>query len=235
MEFRLLRSFRSVFDGRRYLHRSSSQGDAVAVELFEDLVALGRSPKLLRAVGEGVAGVNKENRRLGIKARRGDGTFGEIVPGTHPDSIAGFIVKRGPIATIEIGVEVKILAKAMIKQIDRVITVLGNQSAEFRKGGGNPLCVGIVAINRASVATGYEGDRAFRTDGRSNRHPIQEADEAERRLRAEAQQHFDEFLILRFAASNEEPYPFDWYDEDDTKQEYGAILARLSREYEARF
>jgi hypothetical protein len=176
MEFRLLRGFRSIFDGRRYLHRSSGQGDAVAVELFEDLVALGRSPKLLRAVAEGAAGVNMENRRLGIKARRGDGTFGEIVPGTRPGSVSGFAVKRGPIATIEIGVEVKILAKAMIKQIDRVITVLGNQSVEFRKGGGNPLCVGIVGINRASVATGYEGDRAFRTDGRSNRHPIQEAD-----------------------------------------------------------
>jgi hypothetical protein len=42
-------------------------------------------------------------------------------------------------------------------------------------------------------------------------------------------------LVLRFSATNEEPYPFDWRDEDDTKREYGAILARLSREYEARF
>jgi len=45
-----------------------------------------------------------QNRRHGIKARRGDGSFGEIVPNVPAIADAGFAVKRGPIATIEIGI-----------------------------------------------------------------------------------------------------------------------------------
>ena len=63
----------------------------------------------------------------GVAARRGDGTFGEIIPGEAPILDQGYLVARGPIATVEIGVEVKILAKATIKQIDRVINDLRNQ------------------------------------------------------------------------------------------------------------
>ena len=48
----------------------------------------------------------------------------------------GFAVARGPVATVEIGVEVKILAKAMIKQIDRVIGDLVKQVTHFRRGAG---------------------------------------------------------------------------------------------------
>ena len=54
---------------------------------------------------------------------------------------AGYLVARGPIATVEIGIEVKILAKAMIKQIDRVINDLRNQVVQFKRGGGNPICI----------------------------------------------------------------------------------------------
>ena len=36
----------------------------------------------------------------------------------------GFAVCHGPIATIEIGIEVKIFMKAMTKQIDRVVNDL---------------------------------------------------------------------------------------------------------------
>ena len=148
---------------------------------------------------------------------------------------AGFAVARGPIATVEIGVEVKILAKAMIKQIDRVINDLKKQVDHFKRGAGNPITVGIVGINRSEVYTGYEGKRAYKTDGRTRRHPSQEAQEAQARLVEEVRPHFDEFLILRFKASNVKPYPFDWVDYGETQEQYGAILTRVSREYDRRF
>ncbi len=121
--------------------------------------------------------LNVQNKRKGIQARRGDGSFGEIIPGETPIVDPGYLVARGPVATIEIGVEVKILAKAMIKQIDRVAGDLKKQVAEFKHGSGDcePICVGIVGINAAEVTTGYEDDRSYRTDGTKNKHPFQEA------------------------------------------------------------
>ena len=177
--------------------------------------------------------LNTQNRRRGIKARRGDGSFGEIVPNTDALKDEGFIVRRGPIATIEIGVEVKILMKAMIKQIDRVINDLKGQSQHFRSHGGNPI-VGVVGINRAPYCTTYEGDRPYRTDGRKYKHPIDEADAAEERLRQLAAPDFDEFLILRFEGINEPPYPFTWSNEEATLLDYAAALARISQQYEIR-
>ncbi len=46
---------------------------------------------------------------------------------------------------------------------------------------------------------------------------------------------YDEFLVLRYKATNEPPYPFEWVDYRDTVQEYGSILTRISRNYEKRF
>jgi hypothetical protein len=90
-------------------------------------------------------------------------------------------------------------------------------------------------VNHAPYCVGYEGDRAFRTDGKKNAHPIQEAAKAEARLRADAAPRFDEFLVLRYRATNDEPYPFAWVDFDQAFRDYGAILTRISREYERRF
>jgi hypothetical protein len=131
--FRLLSEFQNLFEGRVYKHRASNQGDFVATHLYEDLAEINRSPKLNAAIKNGILVLNVANRLQGIHARRGDGTFGEIVPGEEPIWDAGYEVARGKIATVEIGVEVKILAKAMIKQIDRVITDLQNQVVQFRK------------------------------------------------------------------------------------------------------
>jgi len=147
----------------------------------------------------------------------------------------GFSVLRGPIATMEIGTEVKILAKAMIKQIDRVIGDLVKQTGQFRKAGGDPICVGIVGINHADYYTSYEGDRAWPTDGKKHKHPIQEAAEAGRRLNSEARPAFDEFLVLCFKARNEPPYKFEWVNERQTMRDYGAILTRVARKYDAHF
>jgi len=95
--------------------------------------------------------------------------------------------------------------------------------------------VGIVGINSSPVTTSYEGDRAFATDGRRYKHPLQEAAEAEARLVAQAKPSFDEFLILRYRATNAEPYPFEWVDLQATELDYGAILTRIAREYDRRF
>jgi hypothetical protein len=205
------------------------------MELFEDLCAVGRSPALKRRVGARETVLNVQNRRRGIAARRGDGTLGELIPGVPPIEDPGFRVARGPVATVEIGVEVKILAKAMLKQIDRVIGDLVKQVSHFRRGSGQPISVGIVGINSAPVTTGYEGERAFTTDGKKHKHPAQEAKAAEEHLITEAKPAFDEFLILRYRATNSPPYPFDWVSLKATELDYGAILTRLSREYDRRF
>jgi hypothetical protein len=236
LEFRLLTEFRRLFEGRVYMHRASNQGDFVAMHLYEDLLSIDRSPKLARDVDEQRCVLNVANKRHGVKARRGDGTFGQIVPGETAITDEGYRVARGLIATVDIGVEVKILAKAMIKQIDRVINDLRNQVVEFRKGGGNPICVGIVGVNRADRYVGYEGEaRSYPTTGTGGfLHPSQEAPEAERRLLSLAAPVFDEFLVLRFKATNESSYPFEWTNYTETVRDYGAALTRISGRYQNR-
>jgi hypothetical protein len=234
-EYALLTEFRSLFEGKPYFHRDSSLGDRVASCLYEDLYVLGKSPKLCERIESRSRVLNARNLTVGVARRRGDGTFGELVPAGTALSIDGLAVARGPVATIEIGSETKILAKAMIKQIDRVIGDLVRQTEEFKKRGERPICVGIVGVNFAEQYTSYEADRKFPTDGKKYKHPIQEANEAVLRLQQRAQTHFDEFLILRFVASNVPPHPFSWIDENQTLMEYSALLTRISRDYDRRF
>src|SRR5580704_958063 len=106
-EYRLLTEFRRLFEGKIYKHRSSNQGDFVAMHLYEDLVAVHRSSKFRDAVvARKHCVLNVQNRRHGVVARRGDGTLGEIIPGETATFDVGYRVGRGPIATVEIGVEV---------------------------------------------------------------------------------------------------------------------------------
>lgn len=234
-KFALLETFRGLFQGKQYKHRDSSLGDLVASYLYEDLVSLNKSPTLVRRVRTHECVVNLANKTTGKFSRRGDGTFGELVPTAIALSEKGMLVARGEIANIQIGAETKILAKAMIKQIDRVIGDLIRQVQEFRRTGGNPICVAFVGINSAAGYTSYEGERLWPTDGRKHKHPAQESEEAERRLQQRASPNFDEFLFLRFRATNVSPYPFEWVDYTQTAKEYGALLIRLSREYDKRF
>ena len=129
----------------------------------------------------------------------------------------------------------KILAKAMIKQIDRVLGDLTKQVEHFRRGNEHPICVAIVAINHADYCYSYEGDRIWPTDGKKHKHPIQEAAEAERRIISEARPHYDELLIIRYKATNREPFPFEWVSQKDAQLDYAAILTRVSRLYDRRF
>jgi hypothetical protein len=235
INFHLLRKFRETFEGKPYLHRNSTLGDVIAACLYDDLEMLGISNLLLARIRAGQRVVNQANKAVGKKARRGDGTFGEILPTATAIEVDGSLVRRGQVATIEIGAETKILAKAMIKQIDRVVGDLSRQVEEFKKAGGNPICVGIVGINHAEACTSYEGERQWPTDGSKHKHPIQEASEAESRLLSRARPCFNEFLILRFKATNTPPFPFEWVNLSATADEYSALLVRLSREYEKRF
>lgn len=235
MSFRLLDKFRSLFEKRKYEHRKSNLGDLVAAELYEDLLGLNRSPKLCAAIREHRRVVNAPNVVVGRKTRRGDGTFGEIVPSVPAVIVDGYSVARAPIANLEIGAETKILAKAMIKQIDRVISDLARQAEHFRTQNKRAICVAIVGVNFAEKYVSYEGRRRFPTDGRHHKHPIQEAEEAEDRLHRYAASAFDEFLVLRFSALNTKPFPFVWLDESATTREYASALVRISSEYDQRF
>jgi hypothetical protein len=235
LPYQLLERFRSLFEGGRYRHRDSTLGDSVAWRLPEDLYALNLSPRLESLIRSGNRVVNLRNTLRGVKSRRGDATFGEVVPNSDTSSAAGFIVQRGEIATVEIGTEVKILAKAMIKQIDRVMGDLSRQVEQFQRAGGSPICVGIVGVNHADRYTSYERDRTFPTDGQKYKHPAQEAADAERRLMSVAAHAFDEFMILRFRARNEPPFTFEWLNGRQTELDYGAVLTRIVRKYEARF
>jgi hypothetical protein len=235
-EYRLLKEFRGLFAGTKYEHRRSNLGDFVAMHLYEDLVAIHKSDRYALSVESMSSVLNAQNKRKGIEARRGDGTFGELILGEKAILDPGYKVARGPVANVEIGVEVKILAKAMIKQIDRVKSDLAHQVQQFKRRAGsrNPICVGIVGVNHANVVTSWEGDRSYRTDGAKYKHPVQEAKEATERLK-EIAKDYDEFVILPYRATNEPPYRFEWVDENDTRQHYVAALQRISNEYQARF
>ncbi len=234
-KYALLRTFRGLFEGKPYLHRKSNLGDLVASQLYEDLVTMNKSVKLVERVQHHERVVNIRNVMIGKPARRGDGTFGELVPAAVAVTEKGMLVARGPVATIEIGAETKILAKAMIKQIDRVISDLINQVTQFKRGGGNPICVAFVGINFAEQYVSFEGRKRWPTDGKKYKHPVQEAAQAEQRLNEKARPAFDEFQVLRFRATNAKPYPFDWIDLTKTELEYSALLTRLSRGYDRRF
>jgi hypothetical protein len=234
-DYSLLTEFRKLFEGRPYLHRNSSQGDKAVRYLYEDLRKLNKSAILSQRIDAKSRVVNTTNKRVGITSRRGDGAFGELVPVAIALTDTGFLVSRGPLSSIEIGAETKILAKAMIKQIDRVISDLKRQVEEFEKNG-NPISIAVVGVNHAAGYTSFEGTRNFPTDGTARfKHPSQEATEAIKRLEALAKPAFNEFLILRFAATNVDPFPFSWINEQETLLQYSALLTRVSRLYDQRF
>jgi hypothetical protein len=235
VDYRLLAAFKSIFEGKKYRHRSSNQGDRVSLELYEDLFNIAKSKAFVEGVKKQDKLLNIGNKRRGIKARRGDGTFGEHVPGKAPIVVPGFSVARGTIANVEIGIEAKFVSKAMIKQVDRVMTDLEKQLKHFHRGAANPICVAVIGINSAEYTVSYEGEKVWKTDGKKHKHPAKEAAEAERRLREEIAPKFYEFIILKYKATNDEPYNFEWTSFADTYQDYGAALIRIAREYEVRF
>lgn len=229
--YQLLSEFERVFRGRIYRHRVSTTGDSVAGYLYEDLLALGQSPKLMNRVDRGEVAINTGNQIKGKKGRRGDGTFGRVVPGNPIKTLENLAIPRGLIAHLEIGAEVKIGATKLIAQVDRVMNDLRNQAQIFRSLNRNAITVGIVGVNYADRYVGWEKDRSFT----AKVPPQREAGDFANRIEAEVENHYDELLILRFAATNIEPYDFEWLNKTETERLYGSALVRICAEYERRF
>jgi hypothetical protein len=199
------------------------------------LYAIGLSSRFNHGVDARTHVLNPKGISPGIRARRGDGSFGDLIPGLPAVAVPGFSVARGPTADVEVGAEVKILAKAMIKQIDRVVGDLRRQAEQFHQKSATAITVGIVGINFADRYVSHEGDRRYPTTGLSgNPHPAQEAKRAEREL-LNAADVYDEFLQLGFRATNEPPYEFEWVNATRTRDDYAARLVRLLKTYETRF
>jgi hypothetical protein len=233
-DFRFLTEFQALFKGRPYKHRSSTHGDWVSQFVFENLFHLKLSSKFNFRVEQGRSVLNSTNRAHGVKHRRGDGSLGTLIPGDQAVGDPGFAVERGPIANIEVGTEVKILAKAMIKQIDRVKSDLRKQATEFRRSNPRAITAAIIGVNHASRYRSFEGEREFVTDGKRYAHPATEAAAALRHIE-ELRSDFDELLVLRFEATNLEPYPFEWVNSTMCRKDYASFLVRIGGLYEHRF
>jgi len=203
--------------------------------LYEDLLTLGRSSTLVAGISAGTRVVNTANKATGIKARRGDGSFGERLPHVDGTILPGYSVQRGTIANIEIGVETKILATAIGKQVQERISSLVEQAQVFRHRNPDCICVALVGINYAKSYVAYEGDRMTATNGLKYPHPIQQAAVAEQKVRLELKGVFEEVIVLPFVATNEPPFNFGWANSIAVANEYGAALVRISQEYERRF
>ena len=235
MPYRMLSAFESLFRDKPFLHRRPNQGDAIAAELYEDLFELSRSKSYVAGVRSKILGVNGGNKIVGREARRGDGTFGEFVPNSEVLVVPDFNVARGHLANLQIGTETKIFSTALGKQQRERVGDLNDQANTFHRHNAQALRVAIVGLNHAPHYAAYEGDRITRTDGKKYKHPIQEASKMAALLLNEVAPHYDEFLLLEYEATNENPFPFSWLNHAKTEREYGAALIRLSVEFEKRF
>ncbi len=235
MSHRLLATFEGLFRGVVYKHRDSRLGNLVAVELYEDLYALDTSSKFRAHIsGTPNCVVNAAGKTHGVGARRGDGKFGPVVPDTPKVMNPGSVIPRGVIGLAYVGVEVKIAAKSQLKQIDRVITDLRSSASSLKVKSPKAITVGIAGVNYSPQYTGYEGSRTFpvvRTPAQAKR----EAEEVARRLRELAAPAFDEFILLRFAATNSGRFPFRWLNPRAVAADYGAALLRIAALYDTRF
>ena len=232
--FKLLAAFEALFRGQVYKHRQSTLGNQVASHLYEDLFTHGGSPNFNARVTAAKGVVNVGGSTRGVKARRGDGTFGTTVPGTDVVGAEGFQVSRGMVALTQIGAEFKIVATAHLKQIDRVLNDLTGSAKSLKEKSPHAITVGFAAVNYSDEWTGMEGERSF-TKKRTRARALQESDETSRRLRQIAAPAFDEFLLLAFKATNQEPFPFTWINPADIAADYGAALVRIADLYEKQF
>jgi len=192
--FRLLDAFESLFLGNAYKHRISTLGNFVATHLYEDLLEHAGSSKYMERVTSGKCAVNTAGSTRGVKARRGDGTFGMVVPGNSPDHIQGFAVLQGMVALTQIGAEFKIVATAHLKQIDRVITDLTGSAVSLKTKSPKAITVGFAAVNYSESWTGIEGTRSFPVQ-RKPAKALAESEETSRRLIELASPSYDEFLL----------------------------------------
>lgn len=234
IKFALLRAFEQLFHGKVYKHRQSTLGNFVASHLYEDLFVHGGSSAFNDRVTRAACVVNVEGKTRGVTARRGDGTFGSAVPGCNPVSVGGFTVAQGLVALTHIGAEFKIIATAHLKQIDRVLNDLTSSAETLKNKSPDAITVGFAAVNYSERWTGMEGTRSFPVERKPER-AMQESEETSRRLLQLAAPGFDEFLLFKFRATNQEPFPFSWLNGPGTASDYAAAVVRLAALYERRF
>lgn len=232
--FKLLAAFEELFQGHVYKHRQSTIGNLVASHLYEDLFDYGGSTKFIDRVTAAKCVVNVDGSTRGVRARRGDGTFGALVPGSDVVSASGFVVPRGMVALTHVGAEFKIIATAHLRQIDRVLNDLTGSAASLKEKSANAITVGFAAVNYSERWTGMEGTRSFPVERKPQR-AVQESDETSRRLVDIAGPTFDEFLLLKFKATNQTGFPFEWLNPVGTEADYGAAVVRIAALYENRF
>jgi DNA-binding NtrC family response regulator len=77
------------------------------------------------------------------------------------------------------------------------------RQSDLRRLGRRQFCIPLHWMRRSSRVA----DR-----WKKHKHPIQEAEDAERRVLARAALAFDEFQLSRFRAENTEPFAFEWVD-----------------------
>jgi hypothetical protein len=138
------------------------------------------------------------------------------------------------VALTQIGAEFKIVATAHLKQIDRVLNDLTGSAASLKEKSTKAITVGFAAVNYSERWTGMEGTRSFPVERRPAR-ALQESEETSRRLLELARPAFDEFLLLKFRATNQRPFPFSWLNPPGIAADYGAALVRIAGLYENRF
>lgn len=244
MSFRLLDAFAALFQGQPYFHRISNQGDAISVEFYEDLYSLGHSAKFNDAADKALRGIGPKNKAVTKqRMRRGDGTFGLLVDRDNILRLPNYHVPRGAVATIDIGVEVKILNKAMMKQVDRVVGDLEKQVKQWERitDKDRLLSIAIIGINWAAYTVSYEGQgetaRIYKTGGGRYAHPIDEAPKVLARIQQEVidRDFYDEVLILNYAAHNEAPFDFSWVNLKKTREAYRASLLRIADKFQRHF
>jgi hypothetical protein len=233
-EARLLASFRDLFRGHEYRHRDSTLGNLVAAHLYEDLYYSGRSGKFNTRVEQNDCVINIGGSTRGVKARRGDGKFGTAVPRSPIIEVPGFVARRGMVALPQIAVEVKVIATAHLKQIDRVQKDLKPAAEELKTKSPRAITLGIVGVNYSEDWTTLEKDREYR----SVKKPAsvsRVADDVSLRLDHAFRTLYDEFLIFRFRATNRTPFPFTWLGLAGTAHDYNASLVRIADSYENHF
>jgi hypothetical protein len=157
-----------------------------------------------------------------------------VVPAHGPQHVAGFAVLQGMVALTQIGAEFKIVATAHLKQIDRVITDLTGSAVSLKTKSPKAITVGFAAVNYSESWTGIEGTRTFPVQ-RKPAKALQESEETSRRLIELARPSFDEFVLLKFKATNQPPHPFEWLNQANTVADYAAALVRIAHEYDERF
>jgi hypothetical protein len=230
-KFRLLETFRLSFAAQVYKHRNSTIGNKIGRQLFEDLLTHRVCAAYVADVQNGRGVVNSGGSILTPRQiRRNDSVYGCPPAGAELEPIReGFNLLEGPVAEPRIGCEVKIIAKSQQKQIDRVVSDLENFVRRMNELNRNCINLAVVGINHETNYVGHEGERSFRHLLRANEPKMVHA---KLKILLES---YDEVLVLRFRATNQEPYPFRWLSDKEVNLDYGAVLTRIGEAYQRRF